>query len=89
MAKLIVEENLKSKHPDSFKVLKSYGYRFLGYEEGNDPSPVEVFSRGDSNNVHIDDSGRWLHYHDLHGEDTRGKSHSDLKVHLNKVHRLL
>lgn len=84
MAKLITEENLKSKHPESFKALKSHGYVLT------DTAGYESYSLHRGHRVNIYDDGTWKYKHvdGIHNRAS-GKSHSDLKVHLNKAHKSL
>ena len=75
------ETNLKPKHEDSFRILKSYGYKFNGRTPNN---KAEWYRRG-NHEVHIKDDGTWNH--NYYGDDTFGTSHTDLESHLKKVHR--
>lgn len=87
MAKLVVEENLKSKHPDSFKALKSYGYKFIGHGNEDGKEHQEVYrNRNTGHVVAVKDSGTWSLGHSDHRVMHVGKSHSDLSVILKKVH---
>ena len=81
MAKLIVEENLKSKHSDSFKHLKSHGYKLIDKRDG------EVYRNPNTGHkVVIANNGTWVLGHTDDRVHHTGKSHSDLSVILKKVH---
>jgi len=85
MAKIIVEENLKSKHPDSFRILKKHGYELIDSEDRDDKA--EVYNHAQTNRrVRIHPNGTWTSANLKHPPLNKGKSHSDLKIHLDNIH---
>ena len=88
MAKVILnEENLKSKHPDSFRILKNHSYNLVRVDP--EDKSEKYRRKGFSHEVNIYSDGTWFHsyaggtYHSL----GQGSSHKDLEVHLKKVHK--